>query len=94
MVSERTRHDMNPTVPSVCYRIVEIDIKHQRKILKSFVWGGGAWPLRPHSGCASVQRLDNKGCLFALKLNLNAKAKPNLFEKVNKKRSHQKCHVL
>ena len=46
---------MSSTVPSVCFRIVEIDIKHQRKILTSFIGGGrGGRPLRPHSGCASV----------------------------------------
>jgi len=32
---------MSPTVPSVCFRAVEIDIKHQRKILTSFFVGGG-----------------------------------------------------
>jgi len=31
---------MSSTVPSVCFRIVEIDIKHQRKILTSFIGGG------------------------------------------------------
>ena len=30
---------MSPTVPSVCFRTVEIDIKHQRKILTSFFGG-------------------------------------------------------
>ena len=37
-----------------------------------------------------LQRLDYKGCLFSLTLNLNPKAKPKIFEKVHKKRSHQK----
>jgi len=31
---------MSPTVPSVCFRTVEIDIQHQRKILTSFFRGG------------------------------------------------------
>jgi len=31
---------MRPTVPSASFRIVEIDIKHQRKILTSFFRGG------------------------------------------------------
>ena len=30
---------MSPTVPSVCFRTVEIDIKHQRNILTSFFGG-------------------------------------------------------
>ena len=38
---------MSPTVPSVCFRTVEIDIKHQRKILISFFRGGhGLFGLR------------------------------------------------
>jgi len=32
---------MRPTVPSVCFRTVEIDVKHQLKILTSFFGGGG-----------------------------------------------------
>jgi len=39
LVSERTRHYMSPTVPYVCFRTVEIDIKHQRKVLTSFFGG-------------------------------------------------------
>ena len=30
---------MSPTVPSVCFRTVEIDVKHLRKILTSFFGG-------------------------------------------------------
>ena len=30
---------MSPIVPFVCFRTVEIDIKHQRKILTSFFGG-------------------------------------------------------
>jgi len=30
---------MSPIVPSVCFRTVEINIKHQRKILTSFFGG-------------------------------------------------------
>ena len=39
------------TVPTVCFRTVEIDVKDQRKILISFF--RGPWPLRLHSGCTS-----------------------------------------
>jgi len=31
---------MSPAVPSVCFRTVEIDIKHQRKNLNKFFRGG------------------------------------------------------
>jgi len=34
------------------FRTVEINMKHQWKILASLFWG--AWPLRPHSGCATA----------------------------------------
>jgi len=34
--------DVRPTVPSLCFRTVEIDIKHQRKILASLFRGGMA----------------------------------------------------
>jgi len=40
LVSERTRRYMSPTVLSVCFRTVEIDIKRQRKILTNFFGGG------------------------------------------------------
>jgi len=40
VVSERTRDYTSPTVPSVCFRTVKIDIKHQRKILTSFFGEG------------------------------------------------------
>jgi len=33
---------MSPIVPSVCFRTVEIAIKHQRKILTNFFLGGMA----------------------------------------------------
>jgi len=33
---------MSPIVPSVCFRKVEIDLKHHRKILTRFFWGGMA----------------------------------------------------
>jgi len=37
----------------VYFRTVKIDIKHWRKILARW-FQGGPWPLRPHSGCATV----------------------------------------
>ena len=47
------------------FRTVEIDIKHQRKILTRFFRGGGGpWPLQPHSGCASVTTTKNHSQLW------------------------------
>jgi len=43
--------DVRPTAPSVYFRTVEMDVKHQRKILASLLWA--AWSLRSHSGCAT-----------------------------------------
>ena len=44
--------DVRPTVRSVYLQAIEINIKHQGKILAS-LFRGRPWPLRHHSGCAT-----------------------------------------